>query len=56
MKRLVGGIANILITLLAAPLYLPAWLLAFIAKLIWHLIRWGVGAIRLGLHKGWNTL
>ena len=56
MKRLGRQVADIIIALFAGPLFVPAWLVAFIAKLLWHLVRWGVGAIRLGLHKGWNTL
>jgi len=42
--------------ILAAPLYIPALILAFVGKLLLRLCQWGASAIKIGIHKGWHAL
>jgi len=49
-------IVNAGVVVLAAPLYVPALVLAFIVKLLLRLGQWGVSAIRVGIQKGWSLL
>jgi len=42
--------------LLTLPLFLPAWLVGLLARLLWYVVAYTIGAVKLGVKKGWNAL